>query len=133
MAGRSWNRVSFQARLLFFDGKVDNRDDWRVKMVTLLAWTVKRGSMPGKEDLDYWGCEQDHSDVSLMNDYFCDFLCLKFQDEVRETDDDGEKGVYGVVCRKNFNHDVRRLQAIGSRHFRTPSSSRTGSTCKPTR
>ena len=50
-------------------------------MVTLLAWTVKRCSMPGEEDLDYWGCEQDHSDVSLMNDHFCDFLCRKFQDE----------------------------------------------------
>ena len=50
-----------------------------------------------------------------------------------ETGNDGENGVDGVACWKNFHHDTRRLEACGSRNFRTPSSSRTGSTCKPTR
>ena len=45
-----------------------------MKEVTLLAWTVKWSSMPGKEDLYFWDSEQDHSDVFSDEDNFCNFF-----------------------------------------------------------
>ena len=71
--------------LPLFDGRVDNGDDWRFKVITflempenfreLLEWTEKL------EDLDVCEFAQKNRNASLMNDQLYNFLCLNLKDE----------------------------------------------------